>query len=123
MKRRLLFAASAPVPATVDELRALIDGDWLLGELGWSGAAAVTSGPGVGRAPGMISLQGGWWYRGEYTAERAGAETRLVHRVFNVARQSTWVVALANRLFIGYPATLQRGVDDLARKAAKAVRS
>lgn len=122
-KRKLLFEASAPVPATVEALRALIDGDWLLGELGWAGATAVSSGRGVGRGPGMISLQGGWWYRGEYTAERAGGATRLVHRVFNVARQGTWAPALANRLFIGYRAGMQHGVDDLARKAAQAVRS
>ncbi|MFF1821245.1 hypothetical protein ACFVWG_28335 [Kribbella sp. NPDC058245] len=122
-KRRLLFEASAPVPAAVDELRALIDGDWLLHELGWDAAVAVTSGPGVGRSPGLLSLQGGWWYRGEYTAERHGGETRLVHRVFNVARQGTWAPALANRLFIGYRADLQRAVESLAVKAAKAVRS
>lgn len=122
-KKRLLFEASAPVPTGVAELRELIDGDWLLRQLGWDAPVPVTSGPGVGRGPGMVSLQGGWWYRGEYTAERHGGETRLVHRVFNVARQGTWAPALANRLFIGYRAAMQRGVEDLAGKAGRAVRS
>ncbi|MEJ3655246.1 hypothetical protein WEH80_19955 [Actinomycetes bacterium KLBMP 9759] len=123
---RLLFEVSAPVQAGVDELRALVDGGWLARELGW-GDQPLGTGPGVGpsawQGDGRVGMQGGWWYRGEYTAERLGGEVRLVHRVFTIAKQGWWAPALANRLFIGYRAALQRGTDDLARKATEAVRA
>lgn len=117
-RKDLLFEAAAPVRATTAQLRELIDGAWLVRRLRWDVPIdpGPWSGPGVGRAPGMISLQGGWWYRGEYTAEERGGRTHLVHRVFNVAPQGRWAPALANRLFLGYRATLQRATTDLARQ-------
>jgi hypothetical protein len=120
-RRRLLYEVSAPVRATVEQLRALIDSDWLITELGWT-AASFANGS-LERAPGLLAGQGGWWYRGEYTAEEVGGRVRLVHRVFNVAPQGRWAPALANRLFIGYRAGLQRRVDDVARKVDLAVAS
>ena len=111
---RLLYEVSAPVMATSDELRELIDGDWLLGQLGWTEASFANGS--LERSPGTVAGQGGWWSRGEYTAVDDPAGVRLVHRVYNVAPQGRWAPALANRLFIGYRAKLQRGVDDLARK-------
>ncbi|WP_232663358.1 hypothetical protein [Pseudonocardia sp. TRM90224] len=126
---RLLFEVSAPVRASVEELEALIDSGWLVRELGWGagslGLGPLGSGPGAGpsawQGRGRVGMQGGWWYRGEYTAEQIGVEVRLVHRVFNIANQGWWAPALANRLFIGYRAALQRGTDDLALKATEAV--
>jgi hypothetical protein len=120
-RRRLLYEVSAPVRASADQLRALIDGDWLIGRLGWTGE--LFAGGGLERSPGVLAGQGGWWYRGEYTAEEAGGTVRLVHRVFNVALQGWWAPALANRLFIGYRAGLQRRVDEIARDVDAAVRS
>lgn len=113
-RRRLLYEVSAPVRATLEQLRGLIDGDWLLGQLGWT--EALFANGRIERAPGLLAGQGGWWYRGEYTAEETGGRVRLVHRVFNVAPQGRWAPALANGLFIGYRAGLQRRVDELARK-------
>jgi hypothetical protein len=55
-------------------------------------------------------VQGGWWYRGETIAEPHAGGSRVVHRVFNVARKGRWAVPLANRMFIGYRANLQAGM-------------
>ena len=118
---RLLYEVSAPVQASLDQVRALIDGDWLISRLGWT--AERFAGGGIERVPGLLAGQGGWWYRGEYTAEEVGGRVRLVHRVFNVAPQGWWAPALANRLFLGYRARLQRSVDDLARDIDAAARS
>jgi hypothetical protein len=120
-RRRLLYEVSAPVRATLDQLRALIDGDWLLARLGWTDESFA--GGRIDRAPGVLAGQGGWWYRGEYTAEEVGGRVRLVHRVFNVAPQGWWAPALANGLFLGYRAGLQRRVDELAMAVDGAVLS
>ena len=120
-RRRLLYEVSAPVRASLGQLRGLIDGDWLLGEIGWT--EALFAGGGIERAPGVLAGQGGWWYRREYTAEAVGGRVRLVHRVFNVAPQGRWAPALANGLFIGYRAGLQRRVDELAHAVDAAVAS
>lgn len=48
-----------------------------------------------------IALQGGWWYRGEYTLTPHPEGTLLSHRVLNVAQRMRWGVPLANRFFIG----------------------
>ncbi|MBN6050379.1 hypothetical protein JYK22_00425, partial [Nonomuraea sp. RK-328] len=50
----------------------------------------------------MIALQGGWWYRGEWTLTSHPDGTRLTHRVYNVATSLRWGVPLANRFFLGY---------------------
>jgi hypothetical protein len=120
-RRRLLYEVSAPVRATIDQLRGLIDGDWLLDRLGWT--AQLFANGGIERSPGVLAGQGGWWYRGEYSAEAVDGRVRLVHRVFNVAPQGRWAPALANRLFLGYRAGLQRRVDELARDVDAAVES
>ncbi|GAA3143904.1 hypothetical protein [Nonomuraea roseoviolacea] len=53
----------------------------------------------------MIALQGGWWYRGEWTLAPVAEGTRLTHRVYNVATSLRWGVPLANRFFLGYDRT------------------
>jgi hypothetical protein len=111
---RLLFEAAAPVRAPVDAVRALIDGDWLVGSLVPDEARAHVD---VDRGPGTLAVQGHWWYRGEISAEEGpGGGTRLVQRVFDVARRGAWAVPLANRLFIGYRVQLQHTTEELARR-------
>jgi hypothetical protein len=48
-----------------------------------------------------LGLQGGWWYRGEYTVAPHPQGTLLSHRVLNVAQRMRWGVPAANRFFIG----------------------
>ncbi|MBG0817248.1 hypothetical protein [Planomonospora sp. ID82291] len=56
-----------------------------------------------------VSLQGGWWYRGEWSVEPHPEGTLLVHRVFNVAQWMRWGVPLANRFFIGFAGRTRQG--------------
>jgi len=49
-----------------------------------------------------IAVQGGWWYRGEWSVEPHPRGAMLVHRVLNVAQRARWGVPLANRFFIGF---------------------
>ncbi|MBG0823930.1 hypothetical protein HS048_24740 [Planomonospora sp. ID91781] len=59
-----------------------------------------------------ISVQGGWWYRGEWSVEPHPRGALLVHRVFNVAQRMRWGVPLANRFFVGFAADTRRGFAD-----------
>src|SRR5256885_414574 len=69
----------------------------------------------VDRARKTAALQGGWWHRGEYAiTPEPGGGTRLRYRVFNVARQPTWLVALSHRFFIGYGTKVRIGLQRLA---------
>jgi hypothetical protein len=61
------------------------------------------------------AVQGGWWYRGEYTVEPAPSGSRFTHRVYNVATWMRWGVPLANRFFVGYRPTVREGIDKLVR--------
>lgn len=49
-----------------------------------------------------ISLQGGWWYRGEWHLEPREDGTLVRHSVYNVATRARWGVGLANKFFIGF---------------------
>jgi hypothetical protein len=62
----------------------------------------------VDRERRTVAVQGGWWYRGEYQVDATADGTRLTHRVRNVARRGRWAVPLANRLFLGYRAGVER---------------
>ena len=53
--------------------------------------------------------QGGWWYRGEWSAHPAGNRTLVTHRVYNVAPAMRWGVPLANRFFIGFAQKTRNG--------------
>jgi hypothetical protein len=110
---KLLFEASAPVRAGIDEVRALIDSEWVLGPLLPGEARGYVD---VDHTPGVVGVQGHWWYRGEISAQEHDGGTRLVQRVFNIAGRSAWAVPLANRFFVGFREQLQRGTDDLARR-------
>ncbi|QFU92813.1 hypothetical protein [Amycolatopsis sp. YIM 10] len=75
--------------------------------------AAVVRATGWRRDGDRAWVQGGWWYRGEYLVEPAAGGSRVVHRVFNVARSPVWIVALANRLFLGFGERTREGVGEL----------
>jgi hypothetical protein len=53
--------------------------------------------------------QGGWWYRGEWSAQPDGTRTLVTHRVYNVAPALRWAVPLANRFFIGFRPKTRNG--------------
>lgn len=102
MKKRLLFEVTGVVKAPVEEVADLM----------------FASGPPSGvhtdadRATNTISYWGNWWYRGEDSVEPHPEGALLVHRVYNIARQGNWAAYLANKLFIGYRATLERSMRD-----------
>jgi hypothetical protein len=53
----------------------------------------------VDRAAGTLSVQGGWWYRGEHTVEDHPAGARIVYRIYNVSQVRRWMVPLVWRSF------------------------
>ncbi|GII84699.1 hypothetical protein Ssi03_26890 [Sphaerisporangium siamense] len=68
---------------------------------------------------GFVAAQGGWWYRGEYRLEPHPEGSRLVHRVFNVARRGRWAVPMANRFFIGFEARGRTGMSGLLARVGE----
>ncbi|MBV2364206.1 hypothetical protein ACFPZ0_00370 [Streptomonospora nanhaiensis] len=141
-RRRLLAEASATVPAPRDSVADLLlsvrsgpagpDNGWLLIARGGPENLTLTGGPNtftahapdhrftveVDRAHRTIALQGGWWYRGEFAVQPCPSGARIVHRVYDVARRGRWLVPLANRGFVGFRAATQRGLADIAERAA-----
>lgn len=60
------------------------------------------------------ALEGGWWYRGEYSVSPAASGGSVVTlRVFDVAKRLKWGVALANRGFVGFAARTRQDFDEL----------
>ena len=51
----------------------------------------------VDRARRSVTLQGEWWYRGVTSVEPDPRGSRVVHRVFNVARGHGWAVRFVAR--------------------------
>lgn len=109
---RELVEVSAPVGVPAAELRAFLVGERMNALTGTRAAG-----------PGTAASQGGWWYRGEWTARGSGGTSELVHRVRNVAARGAWAVPLANRLFLGFREQSQRGVEDLARRIEEELRN
>jgi len=64
--------------------------------------------------------QGGWWYRGEWSAHPDKNHTLVTHRVYNVAQAMRWAVPLANRFFISFTQNtgnrFQHTITDIARQ-------
>jgi hypothetical protein len=103
---------------------------WLLSDGPYAGATVAggpdrfqvrgASGTGtveVDRDAGTFAVQGGWWYRGEYTVEPDPAGARVTHRVYNVAGAlSRWMVPLANRGFIGFGDATERELRQLTSR-------
>lgn len=100
-----------------------LDNAWLLLGIGLPDGTTLTGGPKRFTATGTrdtievdpvsrtISLQGGWWYRGEYAFDPARRGTRVTHRVYNIATLGRWAVPLANRFFIGFSEAVEHGFD------------
>ena len=115
---KLLFQASAPVNADCSDVERLIEDGWVLqrflgGVDSSSTAEEASAYVDVDYSPRTVGFQGHWWYRGEINV--TSDPTTLHYRVFNIARRGAWAVPLANRLFIGYAASVQAAVDGLAR--------
>lgn len=53
--------------------------------------------------------QGGWWYRGEWSAHPDGNRTLVTRRVYNIAPAMRWAVPLVNRFFIGFAQKVRDG--------------
>ncbi|GAA3317370.1 hypothetical protein [Nonomuraea dietziae] len=104
-KKKLLAEVAAVIEAPVAEVWGAMADELLPGGRR-SGRFTIEDVPGhtstVEVAGHTISLQGGWWYRGEWSVEPHPKGTLLVHRVFNVARWARWGVPLANRMFVGF---------------------
>lgn len=64
---------------------------------------------------GMVAVQGGWWYRGEYFVSEHPAGSRITHRVLNAAERAAWGVPLANRFFIGFRGQVHKGFVQLLK--------
>jgi hypothetical protein len=109
---KLLFEASAPVRAAVQQIRGLIDDEWVIDVM----IGARRSYLDVDHRDGVVGFQGHWWYRGEIDASESGGTTVVTYRVYNIAPRGTaWAVPLANRLFIGYGRTVRQGAAGLAQ--------
>jgi hypothetical protein len=63
-----------------------------------------------------VALQGGWWFRGEYTVDDHPAGSRVTHRVYNVATSMRWGVPLANRLFIGFRRKVEAEFEEFLKR-------
>jgi hypothetical protein len=63
-----------------------------------------------------VAIQGGWWYRGEYTVDDHPGGSRVTHRVYNVATWMRWGVPLANRLFIGFRPKVEAGFAEFLKQ-------
>lgn len=117
---KLLFHSSAPVDAELAAVRELIDNGWLLQRFFGGGeqppsAEQPAQHLDASHSPGKVGFQGDWWYRGELEATAGGGETLINYRVYNIAKRAAWAVPLANRLFIGFDAGVQKTTNDLAR--------
>ncbi|MFI6476409.1 hypothetical protein ACIBH1_00670 [Nonomuraea sp. NPDC050663] len=117
--KRLLTEASGVLEAPLARVWEAL-ADQLLPDGRRAGRFTVEDAPGhtstVEIAGHTIAFQGGWWYRGEWSLEAHPDGTRLVHRVYNVARRARWSVPLANRMFVGFDASTRAGfLDGLTR--------
>ncbi|GAA3000971.1 hypothetical protein [Streptosporangium longisporum] len=70
----------------------------------------------TGNGGDTIAVQGGWWYRGEYTVTPHPEGTLVTHRVRNVANRWRWGVPLANRFFVGFRRDTRAGFADGLRR-------
>lgn len=64
------------------------------------------------------TVRGGWWCRGVHRVDPACEGARLAHRVRDVARRGRWAVPLANRLFTGFRARVERACAALVAPPA-----
>ena len=56
--------------------------------------------PDASRYPGLLVVQGGWWYRAEYRVVPDGARSRIEHTLLNVASPAHWAGPITGRAAI-----------------------
>ncbi|WP_426502066.1 hypothetical protein ACPPVO_30935 [Dactylosporangium sp. McL0621] len=117
---KLLFTATAPIAAPLAAVLPLIDGGWVLESMLTPQSRAYVD---VDHRPGVVGMQGHWWYRGEIAADPGPAGAALTYRVFNIAQRGAWAVPLANKLFIGYGKGVQQTADKLAAAIEEKLRA
>lgn len=100
--KKLLAEVSGVIEAPVDQV-------WpeVLADLGRAWAAHPS--PKRENGDHAVAFQGGWWYRGEWSATPHPRGTLVVHRVYNVAEHLRWGVPLANRFFVGLEGKTREG--------------
>jgi hypothetical protein len=108
---------SSYVDAPVDRVEAALASEWIL--TSWLAETVDPATVHVQRAPGKISVEGDWWYRGELTASPEGSGSRLILRVSNIAKRARWAVPLVNGFFKGFVEQQQQTVTELARMIAQ----
>ncbi|GAA2213991.1 hypothetical protein GCM10009850_094550 [Nonomuraea monospora] len=117
MNKKLITEVAGIVEAPAARVWAALAAELLPGDRPRSGRFAVEDAPGhtstVEVASHTISIQGGWWYRGEWSVEPHPQGALVVHRVFNVAEWMRWAVPPANRMFAGFAGTTRRGFAEL----------
>ncbi|WP_336214040.1 hypothetical protein [Nonomuraea sp. LPB2021202275-12-8] len=121
--KKLVAEVSGVVEAPAAKVRAALARALLPGGRDVMGRFTVADMPGhtstVEVTEDVIAIQGGWWYRGEWSLAPHPEGTLVVHRVYNVARWGRWGVGLANRFFVGFEDTTRGSfADGLARVGA-----
>ncbi|UBU09421.1 hypothetical protein [Nonomuraea gerenzanensis] len=126
MRKTLLTEVAAVVEAPAGRVWDALAAE-LLPDGRRSGRFTVRDAPGhtstVEVAGHTVAIQGGWWYRGEWSVEPHPQGALLVHRVFNVAQGMRWAVPLANRMFVGFAGTTRQAFTELHAKVKGRVRS
>jgi hypothetical protein len=71
----------------------------------------------VDHAAGTLSVQGGWWYRGETSVRPHPRGTLVTYRIFDVAPQGRWATWLISRQPLREaPAVFAAGLAATARR-------
>ncbi|TYB55998.1 hypothetical protein FXF51_45090 [Nonomuraea sp. PA05] len=109
MNKKLITEVAGIVEAPAGRVWAALAAELLPGDR----RSAVEDAPTVEVAGHTISVQGGWWYRGEWSVEPHPQGALVVHRVFNVAEWMRWAVPLANRMFAGFAETTRQAFGEL----------
>ncbi|MQA04748.1 MAG: hypothetical protein GEV07_19185 [Streptosporangiales bacterium] len=136
--RKLLHRSTGVVETPVERVRDLVltvrpgpvsdTNGWLLTDLG----ETLSGGPQrftltiaggtqtVELSADTLAIQGGWWYRGEWTVAVTGDGTQVTYRVYNVASKTRWLVPLANRFFFGFQEQQRQGFRDVLDRLSRA---
>ena len=100
-QRAPLAEATGHVPLPPDEVRRRLAARLTGARLEQHGENAV------------LAIQGGWWYRGEYTVAARDDGTEVTYRVFNIAEHARWAVPLVNHFFVGFADACRAGLARL----------
>lgn len=122
MNRYLIARQAAVVAAPPNAVRDALYAE-LLPNAEWRGTFTVEDEPGHVSAAEVedfdLSLQGAWWYRGEWHLEPHPEGTLILYSVYNVATRARWGVSLANRFFVGFDRTVRNSLMEAASTVAR----